>query len=319
MRPNPFLRWILLCFAVALVAPASRAQSAPTVAGRIIAARIQGNVTATSTVDKSSRTLHSSDTLAEHTIVITSAGASATLVFSNGAVLNLGADSQLSIDEFLQDPFDQSVTVGDLKEEPTTSVTRVSLARGELVGNVKHLHADRGSSFTVSTPVGVAGIRGTTFRIVFRPDASGKVFFTLTTADGTVVLQHGEAKQEVPVPSGKEVVVTVDAEVDATTGQITLKSAPVVEAAKDMTPESATAVAAAAQTIVEDSSSVIVNAIKSDTGSGETKSDTSSGETEDNSGDQNNGNGDNPTDQNTNPDPTNPSSNTTPGDGQPGT
>jgi hypothetical protein len=304
MRPNQILRWVLFCVAAAaFVAPGLHAQSAPTVAGRIIAARVQGTVTATSTVDKSTRTLHNADTLAEHTVVATGAGASATLVFSNGAVLNLGADSELSIDAFLQDPFDQSVTVGDLKEEPTTSTTRLSLARGELVGNVKHLHADRGSSFTVSTPVGVAGIRGTTFRIVFKPDASGKVFFTLTTADGTVVLQHGAANQEVSVPSGKEVVVTVDAEVDPTTGKITLKSPPVVEDAKDMTPESASAVATAAQTIAEDSSDVIVNAIKSDTGSTNTSN-------------ENNGNG-NP-DQNSNPDPTTSSSNTTPGDGKSG-
>src|SRR5690606_15609751 len=136
------------------------------------------------------------------------AGASVVLVFSNGASLNVGAESTLSIDEFLQDPFAEEVSVAELTEEPTSSTTRVRLTRGELVGNVKTLKHEQGSSFIVNTPVGAAGIRGTTFRIVFRPDASGRVFFTLSTAEGNVLFE-APAVEGVNVETGKEVVVTV--------------------------------------------------------------------------------------------------------------
>ena len=57
-----------------------------------------------------------------------------------------------------------------MKQEPGTSVTKLNLTRGELVGRVVHLNVDKGSEFTVRTPVGAAGIRGTIFRIIFRPD-----------------------------------------------------------------------------------------------------------------------------------------------------
>jgi hypothetical protein len=309
MRPNPLLLWILLCFAAAFATVDASAQQSARIAGRIVAARVRGPVTAMTATDKTPRPLSDNDTLAENATVNTGAGASATLVFSNGAVLNLGADSTLAIEEFLQDPFDRDIAVGDLKEEPSTSVTRLNLSRGELVGNVKHLHAERGSAFTVNTPVGVAGIRGTTFRIVFRPDASGKVFFTLSTADGTVVLQHGEAKQEVSVSTGKEIVVTVEANVDPVTGAVTITSAPVIGDVQTMSAESQATIATAVQQIVEDASAVIIKS----TGTTTTGQPTDTGDAEKkDEGDT--------TKDNTpaTPDPTTPSSNTTPGDGQSG-
>ena len=74
-----------------------------------------------------------------------------------------------------------------MKQEPGTSTTKLNLSKGELVGKVVHLNVDKGSEFTVQTPVGAAGIRGTTFRIIFRPGPDGKAFFSVTTADGRVV------------------------------------------------------------------------------------------------------------------------------------
>src|SRR5690606_15011946 len=129
---------------------------------------------------------------------------------------NLAQDSSLSIDEFLQDPFGDEVSFSSMTSEPSVSTTKLNLSRGELVGNVKKLNADAGSTFSVQTPVGAAGIRGTTFRIIFRPDGTGKAFFSLTTVEGNVVLFSGTVNMpsEVEVPDNREVEVLIDVQTD---------------------------------------------------------------------------------------------------------
>src|SRR5690606_6455820 len=111
----------------------------------------------------------------------------------------------------------------EMTEEPSVSRTKLNLTRGELVGNVKTLRKEQGSSFTVQTPAGAAGIRGTTFRIVFRPDGTGRAFFTLTTLEGEVGFSTVTGTVDAPqalVANSQEVVVEVD--VDDTTGEVTI-------------------------------------------------------------------------------------------------
>jgi len=272
MRLFKLISWLVTCGMIAVSATIVSGQQPARVPGRIIAVKVTGSVTATNQTDHSQTKLANNDKLSEHYVVTTGAGSSAILVFSNGATLNLGADSTLSIDEFLQDPFDSQIVVGNISEEPTTSTTKLNLSRGELVGNVKHLHQDKGSTFTVNTPVGAAGIRGTTFRIVFRPDANGNITFTLSTADGSVSFQGattGAAAAGVHVDTGKEISLTVEATVNSD-GTITITSPPVIDATtttqRDIPPETQTAIQNSAQQIVEASSPVILNALGGDTG-----------------------------------------------------
>lgn len=175
--------------------------------GRIIAARVQGHAEAVMKADGTRRVIHDGDAVTEQTEIVTSPGASVILVFSNGATVNVGADSNLDIEQFDQDPFATDQKVSDMKQEPGISTTRLNLTKGELVGKVVHLNVDRGSEFTVETPVGAAGIRGTTFRIVFRPGPGGKAFFSVTTADGRVLFT-GTTSGPLSVPAGKQVVAT---------------------------------------------------------------------------------------------------------------
>ena len=83
--------------------------------------------------------------------------------------------------------------------------------------------------------MGAAGIRGTTFRIVFRPDANGRVTFTLSTSDG-VVLFEAPASAGVSVETGKEVAVDVEVAVDAATGTVTVVAPPVITSTQDIPP-----------------------------------------------------------------------------------
>lgn len=329
MRPPKFLTWIALC-GVIMFAAAAHAQQPERVAGRIIAVKVTGSVTATNLVDHSQTKLANNDKLSQHYVVTTAAGSSAILVFSNGATLNLGSDTTLSIDEFLQDPFDKQVTVGSMTEEPTTSTTKLNLSRGELVGNVKHLHEDKGSSFTVNTPVGAAGIRGTTFRIVFHPDANGNILFTLSTADGTVQfngITEGAAASGVSVSTGKEISVTVDATINAD-GSITINSPPVIDNSTT-TQENISAATQAAindsvQEILQNSDPVIINVTGGTPGTGTSTDGTDTSGKDGTSGDKTGGDktgGDNTGTQNSGTNSTSNansgSSNTTPLDGAP--
>jgi hypothetical protein len=207
------LNKILLVIALGLFAgltPAD-AQSTPAasarVKGQITAARVQGHVEAISKVDGTVRMLHDGDKVTDQTKIVTAVSASAILVFSNGATVNVAPDSDLDIELFEQDPFATDIKASEIKAEPGTSTTRLNLTKGELVGKVVHLNVDKGSEFTVQTPVGAAGIRGTIFRIVFHPAANGKAFFVITTADGTVVF-HGVTSGPISIPAGKQVVAT---------------------------------------------------------------------------------------------------------------
>ena len=202
---------ILGVFAGLLPAGAQTATTAPAaparVKGKIIVARVLGHVEVISNADGHSRTLHDGDFISDQTTVVTAVGSTVILAFSNGATVDVAADTHLNIEQFEQDPFAEDVKFSELKREPTTSTTRLSLTKGELVGKVVHLNIDRGSEFTVQTPVGAAGIRGTTFQITYNPGPNGQAFFTITTLDGTVVFT-GTTVLPVNVPAGQQVVVT---------------------------------------------------------------------------------------------------------------
>lgn len=187
------LGWLLI--GVLLAAFGVRAQTppaAPALAGQgtfnqngvILVAKFSGKVEIV--VDGVSKQAAIDMVVPPKARVVTAQGASVVLVFSSGASTQLGSDTDLLIEEFLQDPFAATVKVAEMTGEPSPSRTKLMLNKGELVGNVKKLKYEQGSTFTVQTPVGAAGIRGTTFRIVFRPNGTGQAFFTLTTATGQV-------------------------------------------------------------------------------------------------------------------------------------
>jgi hypothetical protein len=234
----------------------------PRVKGKIIAARVQGHVVAISKVNGETRVLHDGDRVADQTRIVTSPGANIILVFSNGATINVAADSTLDIEQFEQDPFGGDLKVSDMKGEPGTSVTRLNLAKGELVGKVVHLNVNKGSEFTVQTPVGAAGIRGTTFRIIFRPAAHGKARFVVMTSDGVVVFK-GLTTEAVSIPAGKEVEATFDYTFPTTdTPGSPPQGGPVTLETTDMSVGEATEVQIASQQIVE----TVVNVIFSSDG-----------------------------------------------------
>ena len=226
---SKLLPWLLLLgFAVTVNSASAAAAPAAQTAGQIRAKRVVGEVTVTDKATNATQPLVNDALVSQGSIVTTGKGASVVLNFSNGANINLGTDSSLDIQQFTQDPFGTAIHADTITEEPTTSQTRLQLIHGELVGKVAKLKTTEGSSFNITTPVGAAGIRGTTFRIVYRPDGTGKAFFSLTTLEGNVevTLATGTVTPPIAVTDDKEVVladVTVD--VNPQTGVVTITTA----------------------------------------------------------------------------------------------
>ena len=177
--------------------------------GQIVAARVQGHVTAVSKVNPDGRLLHDGDQVSEDSTVVTAGGASVILVFSNGATLDLAGDSRLKINEFEQDPFSTDLKASDIKEEPGTSVTKLYLTKGELVGRVAHLNVDKGSEFTVRDPVGAAGIRGTFFKHVFILLKHHKAHLSLETYEGLIQFT-GLASGPIDIAAGHKYEADLD-------------------------------------------------------------------------------------------------------------
>ena len=203
MKNFALIRFCFCAFVATALSLPAIAQTAP---GLIKAAKVQGQVQKI-LADGSAAALKNGDVLAETDAVATGKDSSVVLVFNNGSSVRVGAESRLAIEEFKMDPLAEDVNAATLKAEPTKSKTALNLAYGEMVGDVKKLNTS--SSYTIKTPVGAAGIRGTIYRIVFRPSADGKAFFTVSTAEGRVVMQ-GVTADEIPIEAGKEVVVEVD-------------------------------------------------------------------------------------------------------------
>ena len=223
---SKLLSWLSIFGLLAAFTLDAAAQQAP---GKIIAARVTGDVTMTIKATQATAPIKALEVIQEGSIVTTKAGASIVLLLANGASVNLGTDSVLDIEQFTmeQSGIDPNFKAATATDEPSVSHTRIRLNHGELVGKVAHLKKDQGSEFTVSTPVGAAGIRGTTFQIVFRPNGTGQAFFSLVTAEGVVELSgtpsvNGTVPPPVNVSDSNQVALTVTVTVNDATGVMTV-------------------------------------------------------------------------------------------------
>lgn len=192
--------------------------------GMIIVAKVEGNVEAVDPKGKTTLKLKANDRLTEKYTVNVGMASSATLAFSNGAVINLLENTTLVISQFLQDPFASPFASSAMTEEPTTSVTKLQLVKGQIVGNVKKLRTEKGSSLIVNTPVGAAGVRGTTLAVSYLPPASGNGVgtYTLSVTEGEVEFIDSKGNKRL-VTAGKEIVIRFMQSTDTVTGEITIE------------------------------------------------------------------------------------------------
>ncbi len=218
-----FATLTIQAFAQAVATPAAAGEAR---LGQIRATRVVGRVMAEDIATKAIQPLTNNQVIQQGTIVRTEPDSSVVLIFSNGASISLAHTSELNIETFTQNSFEGNFEPATATDEPSVSVTSIKLNRGELVGNVKKLRTTSGSKFTVGTPVGAAGIRGTTFRIVYRPTGNGLAFtFSLTTVEGSVELATGTANAPGVFVNNSQEVVMNNVTVDPTTNVVSFTNA----------------------------------------------------------------------------------------------
>lgn len=155
--------------------------------------------------------------------------AMASLMFSNGAVLELSSESEIEVEELLQAPFAGNPKPEAMKEEPSISRTRVRLIRGEVRLAVKPLKVARGSAFVVTLPAGNARVSEGSFYAMARMTEVGIGMCAIELERGAGEFEPVGANWAA-IPPGRRLAFAI--EVDRTTGRVKIGAMPTAAPAK---------------------------------------------------------------------------------------
>ena len=118
----------------------------------------------------------------------TRANSNIRLLLTNGTLITLSPESQAKILTYFQEPITASdQTFEEITAEISPSMLKLELSLGEMIVETKKLN--KSSSFDIHSPVAVAGIRGTAFRL--RADDNGQ---SLDVIRGQVDCQQGRGR-----------------------------------------------------------------------------------------------------------------------------
>jgi len=180
--------------------------------------KVKGTPMVTTTADKPSTELKEGTFLEQGVSIKTDKNSEAVLLFSNGTTMTVKPGTTLALDEFLETPFDSTkVDYTHLKSEPSTSKTKVTVSEGSIVGDVCKLN--KGSTFNIGTPVGVAGIRGTLIQVTVNTTTGGQISVTINLPEGVSDFAATNG-QQITLENGQTVTVTSD----PVSGTITLSN-----------------------------------------------------------------------------------------------
>lgn len=174
-------------------------------------------------VNEERRPIKADERLRVGSTVTTGRRSLASLVLSNGALIHLGSESELEVEEFGQAPISGSPKFVELREEPTISRTRLRLIRGDVKVEVKPLKVSRGSSFMLATVAGTVRLSEGTVQAILQMSDLG-------LGVCSVEFEKGAAEFElvggnfVPVPPGRKLAFAV--EIDKTSGTPKISEMP---------------------------------------------------------------------------------------------
>ena len=175
--------------------------------GAIIITAVQGKAMIIKPGSTEGKKAAKGQTLQQGEKVITDKNSTLSLAFENGSVIQVEAESSFVVEEFLQAPWEVSEqALSEMKTEPSNSKLSTFLEYGEVTSGVKKLKP--GSSLTVSTPLGTAGIRGTDFKVGLQRDSKGGskgLNVSVASGEVTVATKGGAAS----VKGGFSTSVTV--------------------------------------------------------------------------------------------------------------
>lgn len=215
---------------MALLVCTGFAQAQNSSVGQIKAFIVSGDVQVQG-ADGKSAPLSRGDLVAVGSTIKTGADGLVLIVFSNGAAMQIKADSKVAITKYDQAAFDDQDGANSflrLNADPSKSTTEMDITKGTLAGQVKKLNLDAGSKFTIDTPAGSAGIRGTIPTVTVDTDSTGTVTgvvvacsqgdvtFTPSQVAGIPAALQGGT---VDISEGGQVKLSLQS--DPTTGQVT--------------------------------------------------------------------------------------------------
>jgi hypothetical protein len=135
----------------------------------------------------------------------------ASLMFSNGATLELGTESEIEVEELLQAPFTAVSKPETFKEEPSVSRTRVRVIRGDVRVGVKPLKVARGSAFVIALPAGSVRVAEGSVYALVRMTEAGIGFCAIEHDRGSAEFEPaGGSWAKLPVGRRLELAVEVD-------------------------------------------------------------------------------------------------------------
>mgnify|MGYP001243425166 CR=1 FL=1 len=184
--------------------------SAPKIKPAIILASIEGEAHSLSLNEEFKVTLDQSSVgkkIKEKTIVVTGKDGKAQLLFSNGALITIKPGSR-----FYLRKYDQKIVSSEnvpepsnIEEEPSKSILLAHLDFGELI--VKAPKLKKGSTMSLTSPLGTAGVRGTMFQMMaVRNPVTGDISGGINLISGDIEFS-GVDGNEVTLVSGQSIQV----------------------------------------------------------------------------------------------------------------
>lgn len=160
------------------------------VSASVIVASIQGEVNSLNMVDEFNTRMDSSSVgkkVSPKTILSTGKNGKVALLFSNGTLITIKPGSRFYLRTYkqLEGIVAGVVDPGNLEEEPTQSELSGHLDYGDLI--VKAPKLKKGSSMKLTSPLGVAGIRGTMFQLMaVRNSVTGDIMGGINLISGDI-------------------------------------------------------------------------------------------------------------------------------------
>ena len=156
----------------------------------IIVAAVEGEVSSLNMIDDFKVTMGPSSVgrkISAKTILQTGKTGKVSLLFSNGTLVTVKPGSRFYLRKYkqLEAVLENLPKPGELEEEPTKSELSAHLDFGELI--VKAPKLKKGSSMKLTSPIGVAGIRGTMFQFMaVRNSVSGDIMGGINLISGDI-------------------------------------------------------------------------------------------------------------------------------------
>lgn len=161
--------------------------------GKVRVVGVQGDVSSIDATTGERTSLSNGAVLSAGYTIETQEASSAILIFTNGSTITLRPKSSLSIEEFLEKPYDTTIKpLSQYQEEPSQSNTQLRLNYGDAIGNVKKLDAQ--SVYEINSDIGTAGIHGTQWRMSVTVNIGGDISgaFTIDTGLGYFISVAGQ-------------------------------------------------------------------------------------------------------------------------------